>query len=183
MRGREGGADEALVGLGVVLPADLERDEPVCAEVDRLLELAPLEVPEVEPLSVAAGLDVGEVEAGLVGVRGAELARDERVLARLVPEVVVHRRPRSAVLPAALDLERLRVDDCEAAGGVAVGVAEHRDDDVLAGHAVRGVRSRVAGRTHELVRLDHLLDPRPQRVVGDVDHVDPRGAKTGDDQV
>ena len=137
----------------------------------------------MEPLPVAAGLDVGEVEAGLVRVRGAELARDERVLARLVPEVVVHRRPRPAVLPAALDLERLRVDDREAAGGVAVGVAEHRDDDVLARHAVRRVRARVAGRAQDLVGLDHLLDPRPQRVVGDVDDVDPRGAEAGDDQV
>src|SRR6187549_3906793 len=111
--------------------------EPVRAEVDRLLELAALEVPEVEPLPVPPGLDVGEVEPRLVGVRRAELARDEHVLARLVPEVVVHRRVRTAVLPAALDLERPRVEHGEAAGRVAVRVAEHRDDDVLARHAVR----------------------------------------------
>jgi hypothetical protein len=45
-----------------------------------------------------------------------------------------------AVLPPALDLEGLRVEHREAAGAVAVGVAEHRDDDVVSGHAVHGVR-------------------------------------------
>ena len=34
---RERRADEALLGVGVVLPAHLERDQPVLAEVDRLL--------------------------------------------------------------------------------------------------------------------------------------------------
>ena len=176
-------ADEALLGVGVVLPADLERHEPLLAEVDRLLERPPLEIPEVDPLPVPAGADVGEVEARLVRVRLAELRRDEDVLARLVPEVVVERRPRAAVLPAALHLERLRVDDGEPPGAVAVGVAEHRDDDVVAGHAVHGVRPRVAGRGDHLLRLDHLLDPRPSRVVGDVDDVEPRRAEAGHDQV
>ena len=97
------------------------------------------------PLPVAPGRDVVEVEAGLVGVGLAELRRDQHVLARLVPEVVVQRRRAAAVLPAALDLERLRVEDGEAAGAVAVGVAEHADHDVVAGHAVDGVRARVAG--------------------------------------
>ena len=88
-----------------------------------------------------------------------------------------------AVLPAALDLERARVQDGEAAGAVAVGVAEHADDDVLAGHAVHGVRARQPGRADDLVGLDHLLDPRPPRVVGDVDDVDPRGTEAGHDQM
>src|SRR4051812_45053155 len=106
-RRREGSADESFVGLRVVLPADLERNEPVGAEVDRLLQLALLEVPEVEPLAVAPGLHVREVEARFVGGRHAELARDQRVLARLVPEVVVHRRGGAARLPAAPFLRSL----------------------------------------------------------------------------
>ena len=42
-RARQRGADEALLGVGVVQPAHLERDQPALAEVDRLLEppLAP----------------------------------------------------------------------------------------------------------------------------------------------
>ena len=42
---------------------------------------------------------------------------------------------------------------------------------------------RVAGLLDELLGLDHLLDPRPPRVVGDVDDVDARGAEAGHDQV
>ena len=137
----------------------------------------------MEPAAVAACGDVVEVEALLVGVRLAELRRDEHVLARLVPEVVVERRCVAAVLPAALDLERLRVEHREAAGAVPLGVAEHRDDDVVAGHAVHGVRPRVPGLGDELLGLDHLLDPRPARFVGDVDDVDPRRSEAGDDQV
>ena len=98
-------------------------------------------------------------------------------------QIVVERRCLAAVLPAALDLERLRVEDREAAGAVSVGVAEHRDDDVVAGHAVDGVRPRVAGLCQDLLPLDHPLDPRRPRIVGDVEDVDPRGAEAGDDQV
>jgi hypothetical protein len=50
------------------------------------------QVPEVQPLSVAARADVLYVEALFVRVRLAKLRRDEHVLARLVPEVVVERR-------------------------------------------------------------------------------------------
>src|SRR5205085_5624854 len=99
----------------VVEPADLEGDEPLLAEVDRLLELVRLQVPHVDALAVASLLDVGRVEARLIRVRLAELARDQEVLARLVPEVVVEARLRPAVLPAPRQLEGLCVDDGQAA--------------------------------------------------------------------
>ena len=130
------------------------------------------EVPEVQPAAVASGGDVVEVEALLVGVRLSELGRHEHVLARLVPEVVVEGRRVAAVLPAALHLEGLRVEHGEAAGAVSVRVSEHRDDDVVARHAVHcgAVCSRLA---YDLLRLDHLLDARLARVVGHVDDVNP----------
>jgi hypothetical protein len=137
----------------------------------------------VQAAAVVPGGDVVEVEAVLVGSRRAELRRCEDVLARLVPEVVVEHRARAAVLPAPLDLERPRVQHREAAGAVAVGVPEHADDDVLARHAVHGVRAGEAGRAHDLLALDHLLDPGPPRVVGHVDDVDARRAEARDDQV
>ena len=182
-RGGQRGADEALVGVGVVQPAHLEGEEPGVAELDGLLEPALGEVPEVQAAAVAPGGDVVEVEARLVGVGLAELRGRQHVLARLIPEVVVELRVRPAVLPAALDVERARVQHGKAAGAVAVGVAEHADDDVLAGHAVHGVRARESGGADELVALDHLLDPRSPWVVGHVEHVDARGAKARHDQV
>jgi hypothetical protein len=164
-------------------PARLERDEAVLAEIDRLFDAPFGEVPEVEPAAVASGRHVLGIEALLVGVRLAELRRDEGVLARLVPEVVVEGRRLAAVLPAALDLERLRVEDGEPAGTVPLGVAEHGDDDVVPGHAVDGVRPGVARLRDDLVRLDHLLDSRPPRVGAHVDDVDSRRPKARDDQV
>src|SRR5207244_1421567 len=82
---------------------------------------------------------------------------------RLIPEVVVEGRERAAVLPAALDLERACVKDREAAGASAVAIAEHTDDDVVARHAVNGVRPRVARPVDQLLRLDALLASRPPR--------------------
>ena len=175
--------DEALVRLGVVQPAQLERDEAGLAEVQGLLEPSLGEVPEVQPLPVTAGGDVLDVEARFVGVRLAELRGDQRVLARLVPEVVAQARLGAAVLPASLDLEAPRVEHREAARPCAVRVAEHADHDVVARHAVHRVRARVARLLDELLRLDHLLDPRPPGVVRDVDHMDPRRAKPWHDQM
>ena len=137
----------------------------------------------MQAAAVAPGGDVCGVEPALVRVRLAELGGGEHVLARLVPEVVVERRVRAAVLPPALDLERARVQDGEAAGAVAVGVAEHADHHVVARHAVHGMGAREAGLGDQLLGLDHLLDPRPPRVVGDVDDVDPRGAEAGHDEM
>src|SRR5262249_10469182 len=117
---REGSAHEATLGLGVVKPAHLERNQPLLPQVDRLLEPALGEVPEVQPLTVAPGRDILDVEAVLIRVRLAELGGDECVLAWLVPEVVVEWRVSAAVLPAALELERARVEDREAAGAGAI---------------------------------------------------------------
>ena len=64
---------EARVRVRVVQPADLERDEAVLAELDRLLDAALLEVPEVQLAAVAAGHHVLDVEARLVRVRLTEL--------------------------------------------------------------------------------------------------------------
>jgi hypothetical protein len=72
-RARERGADEALFRVGVVKPAHLERDQARLAEIDRLLEAALGEVPEVEPAAVVARRHVVEIEAVLVAVRLTEL--------------------------------------------------------------------------------------------------------------
>ena len=57
-RARQRGADEALVGVGVVQPADLERHEPGLAQLERLLDAALAQVPEVQAAAVVPGGDV-----------------------------------------------------------------------------------------------------------------------------
>src|SRR5439155_3338015 len=59
-RARERGADEALLGVGVVEPAHLERDQARLAEIDGLLEPPLGQVPEMELAAVAASGDVVE---------------------------------------------------------------------------------------------------------------------------
>src|SRR4051794_32677012 len=137
----------------------------------------------MQTVPVAARLDVCEVEPGLVGVRLAELGREEHVLAWLIPEVVVERRCLATVLPAALQLEALRIEYGKPASPIPLGVSEHADDHVAAGHAVGRVRPGVTGLANDLLRLDYLLDARRPRVVGDVHDVDPRGAEAWHDQV
>src|SRR5919197_416738 len=57
--GRERRSHEALLGVGVVERAHLERQAAVLAEIHGLLACASLEVPEVDAVAVAAGFDVG----------------------------------------------------------------------------------------------------------------------------
>jgi hypothetical protein len=166
---------------GSCCPAQLERDPAVVAEIERLDLAALLEVPEVELAAVLAGRHIARVEAVLEGVRRAPLAGDERVLARLVPEVVGELELAGVLLPAARDREVARVERREAARAVAVGVAQHRDRDDVAGHAVDSVGGAEAELLGDLLALDHMLDPR-RGGVGDIEHVDAAGPEAGDDQ-
>jgi hypothetical protein len=173
--------NEPLRGVGVVLPADLQGDQALVAEVDRLDLLARLQVPEVQVAPVLALGHVGGVEATLEGVGGGPLAGDEGVLARLIPEVVRELHAAEVVLPALGHREVAGVEHRKAAGRVAVGVAEHRDGHDVAWHAVDGVRGAQPQLLLELLALDDVLDRRRARV-GDVEQVDPRGPEPGDDQ-
>jgi hypothetical protein len=56
-----------------VEPTNFERDQAPLAEIQRLHEAVLREIPEVEPLSVAARGHVIDLEARLVGVRLPEL--------------------------------------------------------------------------------------------------------------
>src|SRR5436190_22557621 len=99
----------------------------------------------MQPTAVAASRYIADVEARLIGARLGELGRDQDVLARLVPEVVVEPRSRAAVLPATLHLEGPGVENGETAGASAVVIAKHADHDVASRHAVHGVGTGVAG--------------------------------------
>ena len=153
-----------------MLPADLEGDQPVIAQVDALHDGVALEVPEVKSPPVLAGGDIGGVEPVQERVRRAPLARDQRVLARLVPEVVHELQAVRLALPALGDREVACVEHREAARAVPVGVPEHGDGHDVARHAVHGVRGAEPELLLDLLPLDHVLDPR-RPWVGDVEDV------------
>jgi hypothetical protein len=151
-------------------------------EVDLLHVLARLEIPRVEPVAVLVAQQQLADDAVLDHVRRAPLARDHRVEVEMPPEVVRELLRPAVDLPLALDREVLVVEQEDAAGPVAGGIAERRDVDAVR-PAVDGVRAAVPGLARDLLGLDHLHELRGARVVLDVEHVDPRRAQAGDEQV
>ena len=179
--GREGGADETVARIRVVMETDFERHQPVLAQIHGVLDALVLEIPEVDLAAVLELADLLEVEARHEGVRRRPFGRDHHVVARLVPEVVVELHAAQVVLPSPDDVEVL-VQVQEAAGRVSPCVAEHRDDDVGA-EAVHGMRGRQIGLGLDLGAFDHLVQARGLLVDAAVDDVQIRRADAGHDQV
>ena len=168
------------VGVGIVQPAHLERHQPVLAELERLLD-APLgQVPEVQAAAVAPGGDVVEVEAAA-----------RRRWARRTPTTPARSgaagtRSRSSAAGAGPPFSQRPLTSNVRASSTAKPQAPlpSASPSMLITMLSPGMQWTVCGRVspvcaHDLVALDHLLDPRPPRVVGDVDDVDPRGAEAG----
>ena len=172
--GRGDHADEAVGLARVVRGPQLEHHLVLGAEVDLLDVLALLEVPDVELVAVLVAQQQLGLDAALDHVRRAPLGGDDRALVEVPPEVVGQLLRPAVLLPGALDREVLVVEQEDAAGPVAVGVAERGDVDPV-GAAVDRVRARVAGLARDLVGLDDLGERRIVRVVLDVDR---RGSAT-----
>ena len=181
--GRRGDdADEPVRLRRVVRRPQLEHHLVLGPEVDLLHVLARLEVPDVQPVAVLVAEQQLADQAVLDHLRRAPLARDDGVVVEVPPEVVRELLRAAVVLPGALDREVVVVEQEDAAGPVAVGVAERRDVDPVRA-AVDGVRAAVAGLAGDLLGLDDLHELRRARVVLDVEHVDARGAQPGHEQV
>ena len=161
--------------------AQLEHHLVLRPEVDLLHVLARREVPDVQPVAVLVAEQQLADEAVLDHVRRPPLGRDHRAEVEVPPEVVGELLRPAVGLPLALDREVLVVEQEDAAGPVAVGVAERGDVDAV-GAAVDGVRAAVAGLARDLLGLDDLDELGLPRVILDVDDVDAGGAQAGDEQ-
>ena len=122
-------------------------------------------------------LDMRRVEPTLDALRTSPLSADHDVVSRLVPEVVAELG--RVLLPLALHLQRLGVDEREGALVVAGCVAERADHDVAVGEAVGGVRHRAVERVVEHVRLDDREVSRRARLRSDVDEVNAVASERG----
>ena len=155
--GRGHDADEPVRLAHVVRGAQLEHHLVLGAEVD-LLQVAPLlEVPHVQLVAVLVAEQQLADEPVLDHLRRAPLAREHRVVSEVPPEVVGQLLRAAVVLPGALDREVVVVEQEDAAGAVALGVAERGHVDPV-GAAVDRVRAAVAGLARDLVGLDDLHD-------------------------
>src|SRR5258708_6170956 len=122
----------------------LEDQLVLVAEIDRLLVLARMEIPEMQLATVfRTEQDLGD-EAILERVRRAPLAGDERVISEMPPGVIGEALRPAVDLPAAEDVEGLVVHQEDSAGLLAIGVAEGGDVDPLRA-AMHGMRTRVPG--------------------------------------
>jgi hypothetical protein len=180
--GRDDDADEA-VGLGrVVRGAQLEHHLVLGAKVDRLLVAALLEVPDVELVAVLAAQQQLGDDPALDHVGKAPLAREQLVVADVPPDVVGELLRTSVDLPPAEDVERVVVEQEDPARTFAVGSAQRRHVEPV-GAAVDRVRTAVTGAPGDLLGLDDLDELRLRGVVLDVDHVEPRRAQAGHEEV
>ena len=137
------------------MKSDLQRDQAVLAQIHRVIDPLLLKVPEMDLATVFQMTDLLEVETRHEGVRRRPFTRDHDVVARLVPEVIVELHPAQVVLPAPDDLEVL-IQMEKPAGGLALGVAEHRDDDVGT-QAMHRMRRGEVGPLLDLGARDHLV--------------------------
>src|SRR5829696_7195784 len=134
---------------------------------------ATVEIPDMQRVAVLAAEKQLGNHAVLDHLRRAPLARDHRVVTEMPPEVIRQVLRSAIALPATLNLERLWIEHEDAAGAVAVSVAERVDVDAV-GPAVHGVRTAVTGLPDDLLGLDHLHEGRLPRIGCGVEDVDPR---------
>ena len=127
----------------------------------------------MQRVAVLASQEQLRVHAALHHIRRAPLACDHRVVTEVPPEVVRQLLRSTILLPRPFDLECFGVEDEDAAGAVAVGVAQRVDVDAIR-PAVRGVRAAIAGLANDFLGFDHLDEARLPRVGRGIKDVDSR---------
>ena len=143
-------ADDAIdeaVGLGrIVRGPQLEHELVLVAEVDGLLVLALVQVPEMQPPAIFGAEQNFRDQAVLEGIGRSPLARDQRVVTEMPPGIICEMLRPAVDLPLAAHIERLVVHQEHAARSLALAVAQRRDIDAFraAMHRVRAAYSRPA---------------------------------------
>src|SRR5277367_5982959 len=99
------------------------------AEIERLQMAAAAEVPQVELMAVFAAGQQVEVRPVLDHVGRAPFAGDGDVVAEMPPEIVTKELGAAIDLPAAEHVEAFVIEQEDAAGSVALRIAERADVD------------------------------------------------------
>ncbi len=104
--------------------AQFEHQLVLFAEVDLLLVLALVEVPEVQPASIFAAEQDLRDEPVLERIGGSPFARHHGVVTEMPPEIIGQLLGTAVHLPLAENIEALGIEQEDAAGRLALGVAE-----------------------------------------------------------
>src|SRR5262249_24080883 len=134
--------DESVRLLRIVRRAQLEHHLILGAELQDLAMPALLQIPDVQRVAVLARKQHLGIDAGLDHVGRPPLAGDQRVVPEMPPEVVRAILRSAILLPWTADLERVRLEDEDAARSVAVGRSDRVHINAV-GTAMRGVRTRI----------------------------------------
>ncbi len=113
----------------------------------------------------------------------APLRRDHCVLAQMPPHVVREVLRSSVLLPRPDHLERVVVEQCDAAGPVVAVRPAQRGHEDAARPAVHGVRPRVSGLGGEFAGLNRVRQHRVSRVGFGVEDIRVRRPDAGDEEV
>src|SRR5262245_7699037 len=171
------------IGLGGIMRrAKLEYELVLFAEIDFLEMLTPGEIPEMQLATVFGAEEHFGNKTVFERVRCAPFARHHRVVAKMPPAVIGKLLWSAIDLPPAERLEILRVHDKDAAGRLAVLVAERADIDA-ARAAMHRMRPRITGFLRELLRFDRLDEFRFFWIGLCVEDVNARGAQARHHQI
>src|SRR5262245_36193811 len=140
------------------------------------------EIPNLKLVAVLAAKQKFGIHSILDHVGSAPGAGDHSVEPQVPPHVVSQLLRTAIKLPAALNLQRLRVHDKCAARTVAVGRAKCTQIDSVRS-AVDGMRCRIAGAIPNLLGLYDFDDSRLLRIRFDIKDVDARGVDPRNDQI
>src|SRR5215212_1399795 len=121
------------------------------------------QVPDVQPVTVAALHEYLGVEPAFDHVRRAPLAGDHGVVAQVPPEVVGEVLWAAIYFPAPQGLKALVVHDEDTAWALPIWCAKRAHINSLRA-AVGGVGAAVARALVQLIGFDHLDDARLPRV-------------------
>ena len=127
--GRQRRAAEAVGAVRVVVEPHLQRDQPVLSQIEGLFRFLLLEIPEMDAAAIFQMPDLFQIKPRHEGVGRRPFRRRHDIVAGLVPEIITERDVAHRVFPASDDVEIL-VQMQIAAGGLSLGIAKHRDDDL-----------------------------------------------------
>ncbi|GBD18865.1 hypothetical protein HRbin27_01365 [bacterium HR27] len=154
----------------------------VRADIECLKPATPVQVPNMNTVTVFPGQEFLSEYAVFDHPRCAPLARDHRVVAEVPPEVVVEILVATIDLPPSEHLERVMVEDENATGAFSFRSPECRNVDAVR-TAVHGVGPGVIGALVKFFRLDHLDDARCGRIFLRIEDRDVRTPDVRDDEV
>src|SRR6516225_1785303 len=151
-------------------------------EIDLLQMLALGEIPEMQATPVFASQQDLRHEPIFEYVRRAPFAGDHRIETEVPPHVVTELLRAAIHLPAAERLESFVIHDEDAAGRLAVLVAE-RGHINAARAAMDRVRPRVTGLLSDVLGLDDLNDLWFARIGIGVENINARRAQAWNDKI